>query len=135
MSRPSAGTYIIYNRVLSPTGEKLAFTFTGQNKTQTVTPLSNNETQKWIIKDYNSNTQTISPESNANLQAAWGDQGVTVLPAGAYVWVIRSTDSGYTIQDGKQTVYWGVADAVDNANVTITAGTGNEKQRWIFHQA
>ena len=25
MSRPSAGTYVIYNRVLSPTGDKLAF--------------------------------------------------------------------------------------------------------------
>jgi hypothetical protein len=36
MSRPTAGNYIIYNRVLSPTGQKLAITFQGENQFATV---------------------------------------------------------------------------------------------------
>jgi len=40
MSKPAPGNYIIYNRVLGHTGQKLAITFTGQDKPATVTPLS-----------------------------------------------------------------------------------------------
>ena len=45
MSRPSAGNYIIYNRVLSPTGQKLAITFHGDNQFATVEPFGNNNNQ------------------------------------------------------------------------------------------
>ena len=45
MSRPSAGNYIIYNRVLSPTGEKLAITFHGENQFVTVEPVTSDNNQ------------------------------------------------------------------------------------------
>jgi hypothetical protein len=45
MSKPSAGDYVIYNRVLSPTGEKLALSFNGQNQTVTVKPLDKGDGQ------------------------------------------------------------------------------------------
>ena len=97
----------------------------------------------------------MSPVSSSSLQAAWGSGFVTVLPAGAYVWTIRSTDSGYTcvfflpvvlyrqisstdldsIQDGGVSVFWGVDHANSDAQVTITGGTGGEKQRWILESA
>lgn len=35
---PAAGTYRIVNRVLSPTGDKLAITYNGQGSAATVTP-------------------------------------------------------------------------------------------------
>lgn len=45
MSRPPAGNYVIYNRVLSTSGEKLALTFNGQSQTVTVKPLDKNASQ------------------------------------------------------------------------------------------
>jgi len=45
MSRPAQGTYIIYNRVLSASGEILAITFNGVNNTLTVTPKTGAESQ------------------------------------------------------------------------------------------
>ncbi len=45
MSRPSAGNYIIYNRVLSPSGQKLAITFHGDGQFATVEPFGNNKNQ------------------------------------------------------------------------------------------
>jgi hypothetical protein len=40
MSKPTAGNYYIINRLLSPTGEKLAITFNGQEQTTTLTPMA-----------------------------------------------------------------------------------------------
>lgn len=39
MSRPQPGTYVIYNRVASATGELLAMTFNGDQQPISVTPL------------------------------------------------------------------------------------------------
>ena len=51
MSKPAPGNYIIYNRVLGHTGQKLAITFTGQDKPATVTPLSytNEQVVRYIL--------------------------------------------------------------------------------------
>ena len=46
MSKPPAGLYIIYNRVLSPTGEKLAITYNGERNAVTVTPFSDSPVQR-----------------------------------------------------------------------------------------
>ncbi|KAG0707080.1 hypothetical protein DFH29DRAFT_75268 [Suillus ampliporus] len=135
MSKPPAGTYVIVNRVLSPHDERLAITFNGSDRPLTATARTDSASQHWIVKDYDAKTQSVAPASAQNLQAAWGSGFVTVLPAGGYVWTIRQTNSGYTIQDGGVTVFWGVADAVNNTNVTIGAGTGGEKQRWILEPA
>jgi hypothetical protein len=85
----------------------------------------------------------VVPERATNLQAAWGSDVVIVLPAGNYVWTIRRTSTGYTcvllrvsqflnmsisklifptlsIQDGGVTVFWGVADAINAAQVILT---------------
>ena len=45
MSRPSAGNYRIYSRVLTPTGEKLAITFHGENQFVTVEPFTSDNNQ------------------------------------------------------------------------------------------
>ena len=134
MSKPSAGRYVIYHRVLSPSGEKLAITFNGQSNYATVTPLTNSNSQIWNVRDYNSTTQSVSPVSNSGLQCGWGNGGVVVLPAGGYVWIIRNTDSGYTIQDGGRTAYWGVDEAYEGQNVAIEGGDGGIFQNWIFEQ-
>jgi regulator of sigma D len=46
MSKPSEGTYVIVNRVLSSIGEELAITFNGKDQTATLTPRSNSEAQR-----------------------------------------------------------------------------------------
>ncbi|KAG0707081.1 hypothetical protein DFH29DRAFT_75286 [Suillus ampliporus] len=132
--RPPAGIYVIVNRVLSPNDERLAINFNGSDKPLTVKIRADSAPQRWIVKDYDAKTQAVVPESAPSLQAAWGSGFVTVLPQHNYVWTIRQTNSGYTIQDGGVTVYWGLADAVNDAKVTIGAGTGNEKQRWFLQR-
>ncbi|OJA18337.1 hypothetical protein AZE42_06215 [Rhizopogon vesiculosus] len=91
-----AGVYAIINRVLSPEDERLAITFNGEDETVTVTDWTNDTTQQWVIADYDTTTQSVSPGSDQSLQAAWGDDVVTVLTAGSYVWTIRNNDTGYT---------------------------------------
>jgi hypothetical protein len=113
---------------------------------------------QWILKYYNSKTISVTPIATGNLQAAWGNDCVTVLPAHNYVWTIKNSDAGVTsvlihslksfriikclllsrslsVQDGDETVYWGTANAADGQNVTIGAGNGEERQRWIFKKS
>ncbi|KAG2038680.1 hypothetical protein BDR03DRAFT_954059 [Suillus americanus] len=132
MSKPASGTYIIANRVPSPNDERLVITFNGPDQPLTVKARSDCPSQHWIIQDYDANTQSVTPVSAATHQVAWGTGHATVLPAYGYVWTIRYTNTGYTIQDGGVTAFWGVADVVDNATVTIGPGTGNENQRWFL---
>ncbi|OAX33577.1 hypothetical protein K503DRAFT_700206 [Rhizopogon vinicolor AM-OR11-026] len=130
--RPAPGVYVIVNRVLSPNDKRLAITFNGPDQPATATVRTDGPAQRWVIADYDTRTQSVSPTNAQNLQAAWGSGFVTVLPAGKYVWTIRKTDTGYTIQDGGVTAFWGVEEAINGAEVTIEVGTGNEKQRWFF---
>jgi len=46
MSKPSEGTYVIVNRILSPIGDQLAITFNAEGKATTLTPRSNSEAQR-----------------------------------------------------------------------------------------
>ncbi|KAG8882828.1 hypothetical protein FRB97_004404 [Tulasnella sp. 331] len=135
MSKPADSTYYIINRVLSPTGEKLVITYNGQNQAATVTPMAANDAkQQWKIQDYDANTQYVIPVSHPNEQAAWGAGFMTVLPAGGYVWNIRSSDGGYTIHDGGVTNVWGVLTANGGQSVTISHDGPREGQRWIFQK-
>ena len=49
MSKPTPGNYYIINRLLSPTGDKLAITSNGQGATVTLTPLENLATQQVLF--------------------------------------------------------------------------------------
>jgi hypothetical protein len=49
MSKPTPGNYYIINRVLSPTGDKLAITSNGQGKTVTLTALTNLASQQVLF--------------------------------------------------------------------------------------
>ncbi|PPQ68409.1 hypothetical protein CVT26_006081 [Gymnopilus dilepis] len=135
MSRPAPGCYAIYNRVLSPTGEKLAITYNGKGNTLTVTPFRNNsDSQIWQISNYDSNTQAVVPNNDGSLQVGWGNAGAVVLPAHAYVWTIRSGYDGFTIQDGGKTQNWHLNNATDNALVAIAPDQGSERYRWVLEE-
>jgi hypothetical protein len=47
-TRPEPGTYVIYNRVLSVNGEKLAMTFNGDQQPITVTKLDSWSTKQRV---------------------------------------------------------------------------------------
>lgn len=69
MSKLAPGTYIIVNRVLSPNDEMLAITFNGRGKTATVTPTTAaTSAQRWVIKDYDTKTQYVTPADAPDLQ-------------------------------------------------------------------
>ncbi|KAK0490463.1 hypothetical protein IW261DRAFT_1432186 [Armillaria novae-zelandiae] len=133
MSKPAPGTYKIINRVLSVNNKRLAITANAEGKAATVTEESSSNTaQQWVIADFDSNTQSLAPVARPSLQTAWGSGFMTVLPASGYVWTIRETDTGVTIQDGGRTAFWGLTNSSENSEVTIGAGTGVVQQRWIL---
>ncbi|KAG1821254.1 hypothetical protein EV424DRAFT_1539292 [Suillus variegatus] len=123
------GTYVIVNKALSLTNERLAITYNGLDQPLTVNIKTDSSRQLWIVQDHDQNTHTLVPIDARALQAARDADCATALPAHNYVWSIRTTDSGSSIQDVLGTVFWG-ADAVDNAPVTIEPD--NEKHRWSF---
>ncbi|KAG2051965.1 hypothetical protein BDR06DRAFT_958294 [Suillus hirtellus] len=131
MTKPPSlvpGTYVIV-KALSPNNERLAITYNGLDQPLTVNIKTDSSRQLWIVQSHGPNTHTLVPVDARALQAARDADCATALPAHDYVWSIRQTDSGYSIQDEVGTVFWG-ADAVDNAPVTIEPD--NEKHRWFF---
>ncbi|KAK0453037.1 hypothetical protein EV421DRAFT_2030075 [Armillaria borealis] len=65
----------------------------------------------------------MAPVARPSLQAAWGSGFMTVLPASSYVWTIRETDTGVTIQDGGRSAFWGLANYQSLPQVTLSAET------------
>jgi len=52
---------------------------------------------QWTIKDYSDGkTQHVIPKNANNLEVGWGGTGAVVIPAGSYVWTIRSSEYGFT---------------------------------------
>ncbi|KAJ8695472.1 hypothetical protein PTI98_008073 [Pleurotus ostreatus] len=126
------GTYYIVNRMLSSSGQKLALTFNGENNTVTVT-LINATNQAWAIRDYSDGkTQTVSPVSSPHLQIGMGSGVIKVLSPGGYVWTLRNTPSGATIQDGDVTVFWGLPEAQVDQAVGFGKEAANGNQRWVM---
>jgi len=134
MSRPAAGRYFIYNRVLSPSGQKLAITFKKDAEGAVVTGLNFAPSQIWDVKDFDDKTQSISPDGDNKLQAAWGDGFISVKPAGNFVWVVRSSDQGFTIKDGRETNNWGLDNAVEGHLVNIGKPKDVPEQHWVFEK-
>ena len=109
MSKPTPGNYYIINRLLSPTGDKLATTSNGQGATVTLTPMKNLASQQvlfllsclqwvsctyfhfqWVIVDYSDGkNQSVSPTEAQNLQCGPSGAVIAVLPFNTYVYWIR----------------------------------------------
>ena len=51
MSRPSPGLYIIYSRVLGPSGQKLAITDHGENQFSLVEPFGDDDTFDRVVRN------------------------------------------------------------------------------------
>ena len=50
-----------------------------------------------MLKTFNSETQSISPEDTDSLQVDFGSgDGLLALPANDYVWAVRGSDDVYT---------------------------------------
>lgn len=135
-----AGTYSIVNKVPSSDGLSRAITFNGEGQTVTVSfDDSTASKQQWIVEDYDGKAQSISPVDGDGLQCAWGQDVVTVLPAHNYVWTITQNEDDpttYTIQDGGETVYWGLGATDVNTEVTISGEkTETGEQSWKFVEA
>ncbi|KAF9531540.1 CCL1 lectin [Crepidotus variabilis] len=137
MSKVAAGRYVIYSRALTPTGQKLALTFSGtQKEALTISPLANAPKQIWVVKDYNSTTSTIGPDTSNRDQVGNGGGVPVVLPPGGYTWTMQVVDSGYIIQDGGKSAssYWNVGDATDGTKVSFGQDNGI-LSRWVFEKA
>jgi len=133
MSKPTPSNYYIINRVLSPTGDKLAITSNGQEKTVTLTALTNLASQQWVIVNYSDGAnQSVSPMEAQNLQCGPSGAVIAVLPYNSYVYWIRGGGGApYTIHGGNNgAVGWSVATATDGAQVAWGPQTGY--QEWIL---
>ncbi|KAG9123323.1 hypothetical protein FRC07_015099 [Ceratobasidium sp. 392] len=108
-------------------------TFNGDKEPITVTPHDpSNSKQRWVIQNYDNNTQHVKPQERQDLEAGWGAT-IYTLPVGNYVWNITS-DQGYVIKDGGWSVMWSISSATNQASVVPVAEPTGEKQRWIFHK-
>ncbi|KAG8685104.1 hypothetical protein FRC11_011113, partial [Ceratobasidium sp. 423] len=95
------GIYLIYNRVQNAQGQRLAMTFSGDQKPITVAPVElHNTKQRWIIENYGIDTlggsgYRVKPEENPGLEAA-SDKTIFTRPIGPRgpIWSIRSNESG-----------------------------------------
>ncbi|KAF8137286.1 hypothetical protein EV363DRAFT_656683 [Boletus edulis] len=131
MSKPAAGNYYIVNRETTSDGTSLAMEYNGEDAVLTVSELGSQPTQVWVITNYNDETQAVSPQDATSLQVGkTGDNDLTVLPAGGYVWVIRGEDDIYTVQDGGYTSFWGIKEAAVGQSVVITTGDNSDLQNW-----
>ncbi|KIJ91751.1 hypothetical protein K443DRAFT_114637 [Laccaria amethystina LaAM-08-1] len=121
-----SGIYSIINKVQSSEGKNRTITFNGERKTVTVSL-----DDRTISKQ---KTQSISPADKRGDQCAWGGNVVTVLPAHNYVWTITQNEGEetYTIQDGGETVYWGLGSTDVETEVTIGGKTETGEQSWYF---
>ncbi|KAK7692676.1 hypothetical protein QCA50_004309 [Cerrena zonata] len=128
------GDYVIYSRALSNFGQKLAISFNGNDTYATLKPLGYSQDQIWTLRNYNGRTLSVSPRCSLHLQAAWGSEGVKVMPEGNYVWTFTNNGEGFIIQDGDMTKYWGVSFANSSTNITIGDDDGQPGHRWILEK-
>ncbi|KAF8549802.1 hypothetical protein OG21DRAFT_543730 [Imleria badia] len=123
MAQPTAGHYYIVSCEPTPDGTTLAITYNGENDALTVTEFAGQDTQEWIIADYDGEAQSISPQAADSLQVCYkGSDQLTVLPANDYVWAISGENDEYTIQDGGYSVFWGLENAAEGQAVYLGAG-------------
>jgi len=142
MSHPAPGRYIIYSRVLSPSGKKLAITHKEGSLGAVVTELETPGAHHfWDVKDFRDKGQTIdlggSPDA---VQAAWvvKEDFISVRPVFNYVWIIRGTaDEGYTITDGGETNNWHLKKPVEDHVIDMGPVPEDPEylnKYWIFEE-
>jgi len=155
MSKPSDGSYTIYNRVLSPTGAKLAITYGGHlNESLTVSPLTRSSGQvvcafnlviilyidchvclQWILSGGSNTTSNIIPNDGSNNQIGGGsNRTLVVLSPGGYEWKLTGSDEGFVVQNGDSTEFWSLPSAQDGATVTTTGNDLGIQSRWVFEK-
>jgi len=136
MSKPSDGSYTIYNRVLSPTGAKLAITYGGHlNESLTVSPLTRSSGQVWILRGGSNTTSNITPNDGSNNQIGGGsNRTLVVLSPGGYEWKLTGSDEGFVVQNGDSTEFWSLPSAQDGATVTTTGNDLGIQSRWVFEK-
>jgi hypothetical protein len=119
MSKPADGNYYIIQRVLSPTGDKLAVTSNGQGQSVTLTPLANSASQQWNITRYNTDCQSIYPSGVTNLQLGptiTGGGFIALLQPSNYNYQIRGPSYAIRVADGGP-VMWSVSSATADSKV------------------
>jgi len=126
-----SGDYFIVNRVHTSSGNQLACNFNGNNSAINVSNFEYLPTQVWSITIY-SNMHSISPAISSELMIGIGDGGIEALndEIYTYTWYIDEVKDVYVIMDGSLSYFWGLHDAVEGAQVTLTTGTGDETQNW-----
>ncbi|KAH7335382.1 hypothetical protein B0J17DRAFT_669923 [Rhizoctonia solani] len=134
------GVYMIYNRVLSPFGQRLAMTFNGKDQPTTVTPLDpSSPKQQWVVENYGydeeraTSLQHVRPQTAQELESGWSDT-IFATERKNQVWGITKDGSAYTIRDGGKTVTWGIQTAAQGTSVVPLKDATGEKERWIFHK-
>ncbi|KAK6514437.1 hypothetical protein TWF506_008830 [Arthrobotrys conoides] len=135
MSKLAPGDYVIYNRVLSCSGQKLAVTFNGKDKPATVTPLTHSSEQIWCIKDFtDGRTQTVVPRKSGDLQVAIGKNVAVTIEAGQYVWFIRRGNKGFCIETGDRDRNWGIEEGNVDEKICVSKDKGHHGYKWVIER-
>ncbi|KAF9502976.1 hypothetical protein BS47DRAFT_1356555, partial [Hydnum rufescens UP504] len=157
----SRNFYFIINRVLSPSGVKLAAQYNGPDNKVTLEPFDEaNEKQRWVLDQSPEKYTTIVPLAARNEQAAPGnfhrDFVVTEVEATPYFWVLKGEGVGplplplplpenirieelgrpqpdHRLPDDHRRI-WGAEKAVPGDEVTLKHDHHSFAQRWIFER-
>ncbi|KAG2005031.1 hypothetical protein CC2G_003529 [Coprinopsis cinerea AmutBmut pab1-1] len=132
-NNPALRRYVIYSRVLSPDGEKLAITWSGRrNASLKLTTLDHTPKQIWVVSD--SVMPAFSPDVARGLEVGRGDGNtLVVFPPGGHRWVLEPSPDGYAIRDQARRVCWSVPHPVVNSRISI----GNDAgllSRWVLER-
>jgi len=138
-------SYYIINRVLSPSGVKLAVQYNGPDNKLTLAPLDEtNRNQRWVLERSRDKSTTIVPSNFEDQQAAPHDPSDSFVIAEVAVtpqlWVFKNDESiiqeismahSGPFKPGQGRI-WGAEKAVPDEEVTLKYDLGGFAQRWVL---